>query len=77
VWVNGHEWAKRQATRHGITFTALGNGFAAGDQPGHAVVQHISVLIRHELVDQLSSGHPVALGHRGVSFVDPWTDRRS
>jgi hypothetical protein len=33
VWVNGHEWAKRQATRHGITFTALGNGFAACDQP--------------------------------------------
>ena len=31
VWVNGHEWAKRQATRHGITFTALGNGFAACD----------------------------------------------
>jgi hypothetical protein len=33
VWVNGHEWAKRLATRHGITFTALGNGFAACDQP--------------------------------------------
>jgi len=33
VWVNGHEWAKRQAARHGITFTALGNGFAACDQP--------------------------------------------
>jgi hypothetical protein len=33
VWVNGHEWAKRQATTAGITFTALGNGFAACDQP--------------------------------------------
>ena len=30
-----------------------------------------------QLVDQVGSGHPVALGHRGVSFVDPWTDRRS
>ena len=29
------------------------------------------------LADQVGSGHPVALGHRGVSFVDPWTDRRS
>jgi hypothetical protein len=48
-----------------------------GDQPGHAVAQHINMLIRHELVDQVSNGHPVALGHRGVSFVDPWTDRRS
>jgi hypothetical protein len=65
-------------------FAQLGAGQRAhlglhqlGDQPGHTVAQHISVLIRHQLVDQLSSGHPVALGHRGVSFVDPWTDRRS
>jgi len=28
VWVNGHEWAKRQATQAGIEFTALSNGFA-------------------------------------------------
>lgn len=28
VWVNGHEWAKRQATHAGIGFTALSNGFA-------------------------------------------------
>jgi hypothetical protein len=31
VWVNGHEWAKRQATKAGIGFTALSNGFAATD----------------------------------------------
>jgi hypothetical protein len=31
VWVNGHEWAKRQATKSGIGFTALSNGFAATD----------------------------------------------
>jgi len=47
------------------------------NQPGDTVAQHIGVLAGHELVDQVSSGHPVALGHRGVSFVDPWTDRRS
>ena len=34
VWVNGHEWAKRQAIRAGIGFTELSNGFAACDDPG-------------------------------------------
>jgi hypothetical protein len=35
VWVNGHEWAKRQALRAGIGFTELSNGFAsAGDPDG-------------------------------------------
>ena len=33
VWVNGHEWVKRQAAKAGIEFTALSNGFAACDQP--------------------------------------------
>jgi hypothetical protein len=33
VWVNGHEWAKRQASAAGIGFTALSNGFASCDDP--------------------------------------------
>ena len=33
VWVNGHEWAKRQATHAGIGFTELSNGFASCDDP--------------------------------------------
>ena len=33
VWVNGHEWAKRQAAQAGIGFTELSNGFAATDDP--------------------------------------------
>ena len=33
VWVNGHEWAKRQALKAGIGFTALSNGFASCDDP--------------------------------------------
>jgi hypothetical protein len=33
VWVNGHEWAKRQASKAGIGYTELSNGFAACDQP--------------------------------------------
>ena len=33
VWVNGHEWAKRQAMAAGIGFTALSNGFASAEDP--------------------------------------------
>jgi hypothetical protein len=33
VWVNGHEWAKRQCVQAGIAFTALSNGFATCADP--------------------------------------------
>jgi len=33
VWVNGHEWAKRQADRAGVGYSALSNGFASCDDP--------------------------------------------
>jgi hypothetical protein len=33
IWVNGHEWAKRQAAKAGIGFTELSNGFASCDDP--------------------------------------------
>jgi hypothetical protein len=39
IWVNGHQWAKRQAARAGIGFTGLSNGFAACDDP--AALQEI------------------------------------
>jgi hypothetical protein len=39
IWVNGHEWVKRQAAHAGIAFTALSNGFAACDDP--AALQEI------------------------------------
>jgi hypothetical protein len=39
VWVNGHEWAKRQALAAGIGFTGLSNGFASCDDP--AALQEI------------------------------------
>jgi hypothetical protein len=39
VWLNGHEWAKRQAAKAGIGFTELSNGFAATDDP--AALQNI------------------------------------
>ena len=39
VWLNGHEWAKRQARHQDITFGELANGFAScaesGWPPGH------------------------------------------
>jgi hypothetical protein len=33
VWVNGHEWAKRQAAKEGLAFTSLANGFASTEDP--------------------------------------------
>ena len=33
IWVNGHEWAKRQAARAALGFTALSNGFASCEDP--------------------------------------------
>ena len=33
IWLNGHEWAKRQATKTGIEFTELSNGFASATDP--------------------------------------------
>jgi len=33
IWLNGHEWAKRQATKAGIGFSELSNGFATCADP--------------------------------------------
>ena len=33
VWLNGHEWVKRQAVRDGLAYTALSNGFASTPDP--------------------------------------------
>ena len=33
VWVNGHEWVKRQALRAALEFTSLHNGFASSPHP--------------------------------------------
>jgi hypothetical protein len=39
VWINGHEWAKQQARKAGLPFTALSNGFASCSDP--ALLQRI------------------------------------
>ena len=33
IWLNGHEWVKRQAAKAGLGFTALTDGFAACEDP--------------------------------------------
>jgi hypothetical protein len=47
VWVNGHEWAKRQALAAGLPFTELSNGFASCQDP--AALQ--------EICDRFGPGH--------------------
>jgi hypothetical protein len=46
VWVNGHAWAKRQATAEGLVFTELANGFASCADPARL----------QAICDRLSSG---------------------
>ena len=33
IWLNGHEWAKRQASKQGLAFRELSNGFASCQDP--------------------------------------------
>jgi hypothetical protein len=46
IWLNGHEYAKRQAAAAGIAFTELDNGFATTDDPARL----------HGICDTLSAG---------------------
>ena len=49
--LNGHEWAKRQAAKAGIGFTALDNGFATCADP--AAVQAICDRLDPQQIDAL------------------------
>jgi len=49
--INGHEWAKRQATKAGIGHTALDNGFATCEDP--AALQVICDQLGPEQIDGL------------------------
>jgi hypothetical protein len=52
--VNGHEYAKRQAAKAGIAFTALDNGFAALDDPADVpVLQAICDGLTEPVIDAL------------------------
>jgi hypothetical protein len=43
IWLNGREWAKRQATKNGIEFAELSNGFASATDPAglQAICDHL------------------------------------
>ena len=63
--LNGHEWAKRQAAKAGIGFTALDNGFATVADP--AAVQAIC--------DQLGPAQITALLDKWLAILpNPFTD---
>jgi hypothetical protein len=57
--INGHEWAKRQAAKAGLEFTALDNGFAAVADP--AAVQAVC--------DRLAAGHIDALLRKWLKIL--------
>jgi hypothetical protein len=52
--INGHEWAKRQAEKTGIGFTALDNGFATVDDPAalQAICDQLGPVQIQALLDQ-------------------------
>ena len=59
VWVNGHEWAKRQMAKAGIGFTELSNGFASCEDP--AALQ--------AACDRLGPGHITVFFERWASRI--------
>ena len=65
VWLNGHEWAKRQAAQAGIGFVELSNGFAATDDPARL----------QDICDRLSSGTIRVFVERWLAILPtPLTD---
>jgi len=67
---NGHEWAKRQLTKAGIGFTALGNGLRSVEDS----------VVAHRICARLGAGHVRDLLRRMTSVIpDPLTleDRRA
>lgn len=85
LYLNGHEWAKRQLVKAGIGFTALDNGFRSCDDPaalqilcdhlGHA---HVDNFFRHWLSKlpsiftraELSAGYGYELAFRQVEISE-------
>ena len=66
IWLNGHEWAKRQAAQAGIGFTELSNGFAATDDP----------IALQEICDRLGPGTITVLIERWLARLPlPFTEK--
>jgi hypothetical protein len=64
VWVNGHEWAKRQATTAGVAFTELANGFASCDDPAalQAICDRLGPADLQRFFDRWLARIPTPLG---------------
>jgi hypothetical protein len=73
VWVNGHEWAKRQLARKGVRYQALENGFLSCDDP--AALQKVCDSLSAEDVDAFFRRwlkrlpHPFTPKDRAAGFV--------
>jgi hypothetical protein len=63
IWINGHEWAKRQCLCAGISFTALSNGFATADDPVglQAICDRLSASHIQHFVDRWLAQLPLPL----------------
>jgi len=63
VWLNGHEWAKRQATMAGIGWSPLANGFASCDDPAglQAICDRLGPTQIQEFFDRWLDRLPVPL----------------
>jgi hypothetical protein len=59
VWLNGHEWAKRQARRARIGFTELANGFSSSSDPDRL----------QKICDRLGPADIQAFFHRWISTI--------
>ena len=66
VWLNGHEWAKRQASAEGLTFTELANGFASCDDPARlqAICDRLGPQQIQPFFDRWMAVIPTPLGPR-------------
>src|SRR5512133_1902147 len=64
VWVNGHEWAKRQAATQGPAFTELANGFASCDDPAalQAICDRLGPADLQRFFDRWLARIPTPLG---------------
>ena len=84
IWVNGHEWAKQQARKAGIAFTALSNGFASCEDP--ALLQRIcdalqpgtdQVFFQRWLAPAAVAARPTPTGRPGTGGSCQWPRSRS
>jgi hypothetical protein len=65
VWLNGHEWAKRQADREGVVYSELANGFASCTDPRRL----------QGICDRLGPADMNAFFHRWTAVIPtPWTE---